>query len=221
MRDELEEVFVGALLHEGETGDEQRAGTPVLEAAAALVVQVQDEEVGLGVGKAAEDGCLGVRSSPDRQPPGAGRDRRAPHHELMLHPLGGEGVHLVRRFGPALEGAVGQLVVVAGAESPSSSGSATHVRQPGRSCRRTAQGSPSRPTTNMAAALGLRKAWVASTWLVRTVSSKQPSRYEMRTVRAPSQRTRQVCLSTFSSESSPPSPRADISSTWRSCSRTR
>ena len=37
----------------------------------------------------------------------------------------------------------------------------------------TAQGSSSRPTTNTAAALGLRKACVWSTWLVRTVSSKQ------------------------------------------------
>ena len=81
--------------------------------------------------------------------------------------------------------------------------------------RRTVQGSFSRPTTNMAAALGLRKAWVASTWLVRTVSSKQCSRYAAFTVRAVPVETRQVCLSIFSTESSRPSPDARRPSTCR------
>src|SRR3989475_7057051 len=60
VRHQQEEVLVGGLLDEGEARHDQGAAAPVLETAAALVVEVEDEEIAVRVWKSPEDARLGI-----------------------------------------------------------------------------------------------------------------------------------------------------------------
>ena len=113
VRDQQQEVLVRRLLHEGKPRHEQRATPPMLEPPAALVVQMQDEEVAIAVRQPAEDGGLGVDDLDDvGDDPARIEIAASPDDQLVRHALRREGVRGVRPFRTQLERAVGQLVVI-------------------------------------------------------------------------------------------------------------
>jgi len=214
VRDQQQEVLVRALLHEGEARHDHGAAPPVLEAAPALVVEMQDEQVAVGIRQPAEDGRLGIDDLRQVGKHAAGVEiAPSPDHQLVLHALGGEGVRAVRAVGAALEGTVGQLVVV--------------LRLPGAVLER--EGHPDPPFRRQlhaqragfvlaaddehgrGAGVQERVGSVDVIGADRQLETVQP--VGDRTARAPWGRTRQVCLSTFSTGRSRPSPCARSPST--------
>ncbi len=115
VRREEQEVLVSALLHEGESGYEQRGGSPMLQAAPTLVVQVHDEEVAVLEGEPAEH--RGERLADSREVgnhPPAVEVAAPPDHQLVRDALHAKGMGRVRSERAHLERAVHQLVVVLG-----------------------------------------------------------------------------------------------------------
>ena len=93
MRDQLQEVLVGGLLHEGEARHEECAAAPVLEPAASLVVEMDEEEVAVVERQAPENG--GERIDDLRHVGNSAplvEIAAAPDDELVLDALRREGV---------------------------------------------------------------------------------------------------------------------------------
>ena len=128
-----------------------------MAAAAAIVVQMKNEEIGLAIGQPAEPGRLGVDDLGDVVDDLLAVEIAAAPDDELMHDAGGDEVELLVGLERAeLQRAVGQLVEVAREEMRSSrSGSAAPqlLHQPRRQVEATPRTARlSRPTTNAQAA---------------------------------------------------------------------